>query len=29
MKGFENVSVEVAEDLIELINSMKGLEKSS
>lgn len=29
MKGFENVNQEVAKDLIELINSMKGLEKSS
>lgn len=29
MKGFENVSVEVAKDLIELVNNVKGLEKSS
>lgn len=29
MKGFENLSTEVATDLIELVNSLKGLEKSS
>ena len=29
MRGFENVSPEVAKDLIELVNSIKGLEKSS
>lgn len=29
MKGFENVSQEVAQDLIDLVNSIKGLEKSS
>lgn len=29
MKGFENLSPEVATDLIELVNSLKGLEKSS
>ena len=29
MKGFENVSPDVAKDLIELVNSIKGLEKSS
>ena len=28
MKGFENISPEVATDLIELINNLKGLEKS-
>lgn len=29
MKGFENLSSEVAKDLIELVNNIKGLEKSS
>lgn len=29
MRGFENVSPEVAKDLIELVNNIKGLEKSS
>lgn len=29
MKGFENISPEVATDLIELINNLKGLEKSA
>lgn len=29
MKGFENLSPEVAKDLIELVNNIKGLEKSS
>lgn len=29
MMGFENVSPDVAKDLIELVNSIKGLEKSS
>ena len=28
MKGFENIMPEVAQDLIELVNSIKGLEKS-
>ena len=28
MKGFENISSEIATDLINLINNMKGLEKS-
>ena len=29
MKGFENVSPEVATDLIELVNQLKGLEKTA
>ncbi len=29
MRGFENVNQEVAKDLIELVNGIKGLEKSS
>lgn len=29
MKGLENIQPEVAKDLIELVNSIKGLEKSS
>ena len=29
MKGLENIKPEVATDLIELVNSIKGLEKSS
>ena len=28
MKGFENIKPEVAQDLIELVNSIRGLEKS-
>ena len=29
MKGFENVTPEIATDLIELVNQLKGLEKSA
>ena len=29
MKGFENITPEIAVDLIELVNQLKGLEKSS
>ena len=29
MNGLENITKEVATDLIELVNSLKGLEKSS
>ena len=28
MKGFENITPEIATDLIELVNQLKGLEKS-
>lgn len=29
MKGFENITPEIAKDLIELVNQLKGLEKSA
>ena len=29
MKGFENITPEIATDLIELVNQLKGLEKSA
>lgn len=29
MKGFENIKAEVAVDLIELVNQLRGLEKSA
>lgn len=29
MKGFENITAEIATDLIELVNQLKGLEKSA
>ncbi len=29
MKGFENITTEIATDLIELVNQLKGLEKSA
>ena len=29
MKGFENITPEIAADLIELVNQLKGLEKTA